>query len=101
VYIVRYADDAVLGFQYREDAVRLQRELTQRLEKFALKLNPEKTRLLEFGRFAESNRAQRGEGKPETFAFPGFTHICARRRSDGAFTVRRITVEKRMRGFIG
>lgn len=100
VYIVRYADDAVLGFQYREDAVRLQRELTQRLEKFALKLHPEKTRLLEFGRFAESNRAQRGEGKPETFAFLGFTHICARRRSDGSFTVRRITVEKRMRGFI-
>jgi len=100
VYIIRYADDAVLGFQYREDALRLQRELTERLQRFALQLHPEKTRLLEFGRFAETNRAQRGEGKPETFAFLGFTHICGRRRSDGSFTVHRRTLGKRQRGFI-
>jgi group II intron reverse transcriptase/maturase len=100
VYIVRYADDAVLGFQYRDDAHRLRRELTERLEKFSLQLHPEKTRLLEFGRYADANRAERGEGKPETFSFLGFTHICARKRSNGGFTVLRITLGKRLRGFV-
>ncbi len=100
VYIVRYADDAVLGFQYREDACNLHKELAQRLARFSLELHPEKTRLLEFGRFAENNRAQRAEGKPETFTFLGFTHICTRRRSDNKFTVLRITQRKRIRAFV-
>jgi len=75
VYIVRYADDAVLGFQYRDDANRFRRALTERLAKFSLKLHPEKTRLVEFGRYAGENRAKRKEGKPETFAFFGPTHL--------------------------
>jgi RNA-directed DNA polymerase len=100
VYVVRYADDAVLGFQYRDDANRFRRALTERLAKFSLKLHPEKTRLVEFGRYAETNRAKRKEGKPETFAFLGFTHICGRRRSDGGFTVHRTTMSKRLRGFV-
>ena len=65
--------------------------------KFGLELNTEKTRLIEFGRFAAENRAKRGDGKPETFEFLGFTHICARRRKDGHFTVRRETIAKRLR----
>jgi len=97
VYIVRYADDFVMGFQYRDDAQALQRELEQRMQKFGLELNAEKTRLIEFGRFAMDDRAKRGEGKPETFDFLGFTHICARRRKDGRFVVRRLTIAKRLR----
>jgi len=97
VYIVRYADDFVMGFQYREDAERLREELKQRLGEFGLELHAEKTRLLEFGRFAAENRAKRGEGKPETFDFLGFTHICGKRRKDGKFTVLRKTIAKRMR----
>lgn len=97
VYIVRYADDFVLGFQYRSDGEACHRALMSRLAEYGLKLHPDKTRLLEFGRFARANRKARGEGKPETFDFLGFTHICARRRSDGAFTVRRHTVAKRQR----
>ena len=97
VYIVRYADDFVMGFQYRDDADAFQRALEQRLRKFGLELNAEKTRLIEFGRFAMDNRAKRGEGKPETFDFLGFTHYCDRRRKDGKFIVRRITIAKRLR----
>jgi RNA-directed DNA polymerase len=67
--IVRYADDFVIGFQYREDAQRLQEELEERMQQFGLEMNSEKTRLIEFGRFAIENRAKRGEGKPETFDF--------------------------------
>ncbi len=63
-------------------------------------MHPEKTRLVEFGRYAETNRGTRKEGKPETFAFLGFTHICGRRRSDGGFTVHRTTMSKRLRGFV-
>lgn len=100
VYIVRYADDAVLGFQYRDDAHRFRRALTERLAKFSLELHPEKTRLVEFGRYAAENRAKRKEGKPETFAFLGFTHLCGTRRTDGRFTVHRTTVSKRVRGFV-
>ena len=100
VYIVRYADDFVLGFQHRSDAQRFQIELTQRLAKFGLELHQEKTRLIEFGRFAAANREKRGEGKPETFDFLGFTHYCAKRRSDGGFTVRRKTIAKKMRAKI-
>jgi RNA-directed DNA polymerase len=100
VYIVRYADDAVLCFQYHDDACKLQQELTERLRKFSLELHPEKTRLVEFGRFAEANRTQQGLGKPETFAFLGFTHICGRKRSNNRFTVHRTTHCKRLRGFV-
>lgn len=96
VYIVRYADDWVMGFQYQSDAVSMRCALVDRLRRFGLKLHSEKTRLIEFGRFAIENREQRGDGKPETFDFLGFTHACARRR-DGQFTVRRITIAKRKR----
>ena len=97
VYIVRYADDFVMGFQYRSDAEAFHQELQVRMGKFGLELNTEKTRLIEFGRFAAEDRAKRGEGKPETFDFLGFTHICARRRKDGRFTVLRKTIAKRLR----
>ena len=97
VYIVRYVDDAVLCFQYRDDAARFHRELAQRLERFGLRFHPDKTRLLEFGRFAYSNRKARGAGKPKSFTFLGFTHLCSRRLSDGKFTVKRVTIAKRQR----
>ena len=96
VIAVRYADDVVLGFQDRNEAQRFLQDLRERFAKFGLELHGEKTRLIEFGRFASANRARRGEGRPETFAFLGFTHICARRRSDGGFTVLRKTVAKRL-----
>jgi group II intron reverse transcriptase/maturase len=97
VIIVRYADDFVIGFQHRDDAERLKRALAARLQRFALELHPGKTRLIEFGRFAARDRAARREGKPETFDFLGFTHICAKARSDGRFTVRRRTMQDRQR----
>jgi len=95
VIIVRYADDAVLGFQNREDADRFLKELQERVRKFGLELHPDKTRLIEFGRYAAERRKKRGEGKPETFNFLGFTHICGRSRK-GYFTVTRKTIGKRM-----
>ena len=94
--IVRYADDAVLGFQNREDAERFLEELRERVGKFGLELHPDKTRLIEFGRYAAERRKKRGEGKPETFNFLGFTHICGRSRQKGYFTVLRKTIGKRM-----
>ena len=94
--IVRYADDAVLGFQYREDAERFLEQLRERMRKFGLELHPDKTRLMEFGRFAAERRRRRGEGKPETFNFLGFTHICGRSHGTGYFTVYRKTIGKRM-----
>jgi hypothetical protein len=94
--IVRFADDIVLGFEMKADAVRFWAELMERMRKFSLELNPEKTRLLEFGPFAAENRKQRGEGKPETFNFLGFTHICGKKRSNGRFTVLRQTIRKRL-----
>jgi group II intron reverse transcriptase/maturase len=97
VIIIRYADDFVLGFQYRRDAQRFLEELRDRLECFGLSLHPDKTRLIEFGRFAERDRRGRGEGKPETFDFLGFTHICSKTRKTKRFTVKRKTVSKRMR----
>lgn len=97
VIIVRYADDFALGFQHRRDAERLRQELPVRLQKFGLSLHPHKTRLIEFGRFAAENRRRRGEGKPETFDFLGFTHICGRTRQNGRFTIRRKTIPKRLR----
>jgi RNA-directed DNA polymerase len=96
VIVVRYADDLVVGFQHRTDAEQFQSEFRERLAKFGLELHPDKTRLIEFGRFATRNRKRRGEGKPETFTFLGFTHFCGQRISDGAFIVWRITAKKRM-----
>jgi hypothetical protein len=87
--IVRFADDIVVGFQTKADAVRFWAELIERMRKFSLELHPEKTRLLEFGPFAAENRKKRGEGKPETFNFLGFTHICGMKRGNGRFTVLR------------
>lgn len=97
VIIVRYADDFVAGFQYRHEAEAFITALRQRLEKFALVLHPEKTRLIEFGRFASENRRKKGKGKPETFDFLGFTHICAVTRNKKWFHIRRKTVKKRLR----
>jgi group II intron reverse transcriptase/maturase len=96
VIIVRYADDAVLGFEQREEAERFLEQLRERLQKFGLELHSEKTRLIEFGRYAAERRKKRGEGKPETFNFLGFTHICGTNRKTGKFTVHRKTVGKRM-----
>jgi RNA-directed DNA polymerase len=93
--VVRYADDLVVGFQHRTDAERFLRAFRERLAKFGLELNADKTRLIEFGRFAARDRKQRGEGKPETFTFLGFTHFCGR-LTNGAFIVWRITAKKRM-----
>src|ERR1700733_2340677 len=78
VVVVRYADDLVVGFQYRTDAERFLREFRERWAKFGLELHPEKTRLIEFERFAAQDREKRGEGKPETFTFLGFTHYCGK-----------------------
>jgi len=96
VIVVRYADDLVVGFQHRADAERFLEEFRERLAKFGLELHAEKTRLIEFGRFAAENRKQRGAGKPETFTFLGFTHFCGRTTGTGVFTVWRITAKKRM-----
>jgi group II intron reverse transcriptase/maturase len=96
VIVVRYADDLVAGFEHRTDAERFQADLRQRLESFALSLHPDKTRLLEFGRFAAANRARRGLGKPETFDFLGFTHISGRTRN-GKFSLHRKTRRDRLR----
>ena len=96
VIIVRWADDFIVGFEYREDAEKFLAGLRERFAKFGLELHPDKTRLIEFGRFAASNRACRGLSKPETFDFLGFTHICATSKS-GRFRVKRITISKRMR----
>lgn len=97
VIVVRYADDVVMGFQHRVESDAFLTELRDRLAEHGLELHQGKTRLIEFGRFAAANRAERGEGKPETFEFLGFTHICARRRSDGGFTVLRKTIGRRLR----
>jgi group II intron reverse transcriptase/maturase len=96
IVIVRFADDLVVGFQHREDAERLEHALRERLAGFGLELHASKTRLIEFGRFAAGNRQKRGLGKPETFDFLGFTHICARTRR-GRFLLARQTMRKRMR----
>ena len=96
VIIVRFADDFIVGFEHQEDAQRFLVELRERLAKFGLSLHPAKTRLIEFGRYADGRRRQQGRGKPETFDFLGFTHICARAKS-GRFWVKRITISKRKR----
>jgi group II intron reverse transcriptase/maturase len=96
VIIVRFADDFIVGFEEREDAEEFLAGLRERFAKFSLELHPGKTRLIEFGRHAARRRAARGEGKPETFAFLGFTHICVTTRR-GRFWVRRKTDPKRLR----
>jgi len=94
VIFVRFADDFVAGFQHRWEAERFLAELRERFGHFGLQLHADKTRIVEFGRFAEQNRRERGEGKPETFNFLGFTHICGRTRK-GHFTVLRQTMRQR------
>lgn len=95
VTLVRYADDSVAGFQHYGDAIRFLAELQDNLRSYDLELHPDKTRILEFGRYAAKNRAKRGEGKPETFDFLGFTHICGKSRA-GKFQLQRRTARKRM-----
>ncbi len=94
--VTRFADDFVVGFQRLGDAKQFLHDLRQRFAKFNLELHPDKTRLIEFGRFAAQNRKERGLGKPETFDYLGFTHVCGKTR-DGRFWLRRITIKKRMR----
>jgi RNA-directed DNA polymerase len=96
VILVRFADDYVAGFEHREDAERFLADLRERFAEFGLELHPEKTRLIEFGRFAADNRARRGDRKPETFEFLGFTHMCAKDRN-GRFKLKRVTSKKKMR----
>jgi group II intron reverse transcriptase/maturase len=95
--IVRWADDFVVGFEHKSQAEKFLTELKERMLKFSLELHPEKTRILEFGRFAAHNRKKRGLGKPETFNFLGFTHICGLTMKNRKFTVCRQTIKKKMR----
>jgi len=94
--IVRFADDIVVGFEHETDARRFWEAMRKRLEEFSLSLHPDKTRLIEFGRFAAARRAQRGLGKPETFKFLGFVFICGRTRK-GKFQLKRKSRRDRMR----
>jgi RNA-directed DNA polymerase len=96
VIIVRFADDFIVGFEHQGDARQFLRDLRERFAKFSLELHPGKTRLIEFGRFAARDRRARGLGKPETFGFLGFTHMCGKDRN-GRFALRRTTISKRMR----
>lgn len=96
VIVIRYADDFVVGFQHRRDAERFRRELESRLGRFSLKLHPDKTRLIRFGRFAAKSRQERGVGKPETFCFLGLRHICGKTRR-GRFLLIRRTMRSRLR----
>ena len=96
VVVIRFADDTIVGFQYQTDADHFLENLRERLGKFGLELHPDKTRRIEFGRFAEQNRERRGEGRPETFDFLGFTHISGK-NGLGRFMVRRTTIRKRIR----
>ena len=95
VIVVRFADDAVIGFEFKDDAEQFWKELKERMQKFQLELHPEKTRLIEFGRHAAKNRKRAGLGKPETFSFLGFTHLCGKTKR-GRFLVLRQTIRKRM-----
>jgi RNA-directed DNA polymerase len=95
VIVIRYADDTLLGFEREKDARKMLSDLKRRLKQFGLKLHEKKTRLIEFGRFAVERRAKRGERKPETFDFLGFTHCCGRTK-DGRFIIRRKTQRKRV-----
>jgi RNA-directed DNA polymerase len=93
--VVRYADDTIVGFQHRQDAERFLIDLKERLAKFALSLLPEKTCLLEFGRYVAERRAERGQGKPETFDFLGLTHYCTTRKDGTDFQLGRKAQRKR------
>jgi RNA-directed DNA polymerase len=95
--VVRYADDTIVGFEHHNDAEQFLKDLHIRLAQFGLNLHPAKTRLIEFGKYAIDNREQRGEGKPETFDFLGFTHYCAKARSHSGFKLGRKTQAKRKR----
>jgi len=101
VIVIRFVDDIVVGFQSKSDAERFLAELVERLGKFRLELHPKKTRLLEFGPYAAENRKRQGLGKPQTFDFLGFTHICGKKRSNGRFTVLRQTIRKRLQAKLG
>ena len=94
--IVRYADDVIAGFEHEADARRFLEAMRERLAEFALSLHPDKTRLIEFGRFAAANRKRRGLGKPETFNFLGFTFICSKSQR-GTFLIKRKTRRDRVR----
>ena len=96
VIVVRFADDFIVGFEHEQDARRFWAELRERFARFGLELHPDKTRLIAFGQRAARDRAARGLGKPETFDFLGFTHICAKAQT-GRFWLKRITVAKRLR----
>jgi group II intron reverse transcriptase/maturase len=95
--VVRYADDFIVGFQHRDEAEGFHLALKERLAKFSLALQERKTRIIEFGRFAIENRKTRGEGRPETFDFLGFTHVCGKTRANNRFTVRRKPKAKKLR----
>ncbi len=97
VIVVRYADDSVAGFESKADVGQFLEALKARFAKFGLSLNEEKTRVLEFGRFAAQHSAQRGLRRPQTFDFLGFTHICATKQANDRFTVKRLTIANRMR----
>jgi Reverse transcriptase (RNA-dependent DNA polymerase) len=97
VFVVRFADDAVVGFQHRDDAERFLADLRDRFAKFNLELAEEKTRLIEFGRCAARNRNNRGLARPETFEFLGFTHACGKTGKTGRFALKRVTSKKRLR----
>lgn len=96
IIIVRFCDDFVVGFEYRKDAERFLVELGKRFLQFNLQLHRDKTRLIEFGRFAAANRERQGMGKPETFDFLGFTHVCGKSRN-GKFIINRHSIGKRIR----
>ena len=95
--LVIFADDFVATFQYKDDAVRFLEVVKERFALVGLELEPDKTRLIEFGRFAEQNRKERGEGKPETFDFLGFTHYCSKSHKTGKYRMKRKTARKKFR----
>ena len=96
VIVIRYADDTIVGFQHEHEAKAFLDDLKERMRAFELALHPDKTRLICFGRYAAKQRMERGEGKPETFDFLGFTHFCTRSRKWGSFVIGRKTIKKRM-----
>jgi hypothetical protein len=98
VIVVRYADDFIVGFQDRAEAEKFLAALRERFARFGLELHPDKTRLIEFGQYAATNRKRRGLGRPETFNFLGLAHMCSVKRSNGRFTVLRQTMPKRLQG---
>jgi hypothetical protein len=94
--VIRYADDTIVGFEHEHEARAFLHDLQERMGLFDLSLHPDKTRLIRFGRHAAEQRAERGEGKPETLDFLGFTHYCTRSRRWGSFVIGRKTIKKRL-----